>query len=127
VAIFTRQEIMDQIDQLAQAALARDHLKLRSLMQDLTRSNIDFNKLPRPSTDDQRLLAITASLVELLATRQKQSPPAWTKEIGPLTEPFFMLESAASMNRLRVLCETQSPEPMRKRLLYAPPHFLEFA
>ena len=118
---------MDQIEQLAQAALARDHLKLRSLVQDLTRSNLDFNTLPRPSTTDQRLLAVTASLVELLATRQKQNPPAWTKEIGPLKEPFFMLESAASMKRLRMLCETQSPEPMRKRLLYAPPHFLEFA
>jgi len=130
MALFTRQEIEEglrRLGEIAQAALVRDHLKLRSLAQDLTRSNIDFNRLPRPSTEDPRLLAITASLVELLATRQKQSPPAWTKEIGPLKEPFFMLESAASMKRLRTLCETQSPEPMRKRLLYAPPHFLEFA
>src|SRR5574337_369054 len=97
---------MEPIEQMAQAALKRDHLKLCSLVQDLTRSNIDLNKLSRPSTDDQRLLAITASLVELLATRQKQNPPAWTKEIGPLKEPFFMLESAASMKRLRMLCET---------------------
>jgi hypothetical protein len=65
--------------------------------------------------------------VELLAARQNQIPPAWTKDIGPLKEPFFMLESALTMKRLRALCETQSPEPMRKRLLYAPPHFLEFA
>jgi hypothetical protein len=118
---------MDQIEELAQAALARDHLKLRSLVQDLTRSKANFSQVPRPSTQDPRLLSIAAALVELLATRQEQNPPAWTKEIGPLTEPFFMLESAASMKRLRVLCETQSPEPMRKRLLYAPPHFLEFA
>jgi len=118
---------MDQIEQLAQAALARDHLKLRSLVQDLTRANINFGDLPRPTTPDSRLLAITASLIELLALRQKQNPPVWTKEIGPLKEPFFMLESAASMKRLRILCETQSPEPMRKRLFYAPPHFLEFA
>jgi hypothetical protein len=118
---------MNQIEQLAQAALARDHLKLRSLVQDLVRANTDFSSVPRPSTPDPRLLTITASLVELLATRQKQNPPAWTKDIGPLKEPFFMLESAASMKRLRMLCETQSPEPMRKRLLYAPPHFLEFA
>jgi hypothetical protein len=118
---------MDQIEQLAQAALERDHLKLRGLVQDLTRANVDFSLVPRPSTQDTRLLAITASLVELLALRQKQTAPAWTKEIGPLKEPFFMLESASSMKRLRTLCETQSPEPMRKRKLYAPPHFLEFA
>ena len=60
---------MEQIEQLAQAALARDHLKLRSMAQDLTRSKIDFNKIPRPFTTDSRLLAISASLVELLALR----------------------------------------------------------
>ncbi len=118
---------MDQIEQLAQAALERDHLKLRSLVQDLIRANINFGALLRPNTPDTRLLAITASLIELLALRNNQTPPAWTKEIGPLKEPFFMLESVVNMKRLRTLCETQSPEPMRKRLLYAPPHFLEFA
>ena len=28
---------------------------------------------------------------------------------------------------LRALCETQAPEPLRKRRLSAPPNFLEFA
>jgi hypothetical protein len=100
---------------------------LRSLVQDLFRAKVDLSRVPRPTTQDTRLLAITASLVELLALRQKQMPPAWTKEIGPLKEPFYMLESVESMKRLRALCESQSPEPMRKRKLYAPPHFLEFA
>ena len=118
---------MEPIEQLAQAALERDHLKLRSLVQDLTRAKIAWGKLPRPSTTDGRLLFISAALTELLAQRNNQTPPAWTKEIGALKEPFFLLESAKTMKRLRVLCETQSPEPMRKRLLYAPPHFLEFA
>lgn len=118
---------MDQIEQLARAALEGDHLKLRSLVQDLTRAKIDFSLVPRPSAHDTLLLAITASLVELPADRTHQTPPTWTREIGPLKEPFFMLASAATMKRLRTLCETQSPEPMRKRLLYAPPHFLEFA
>ena len=118
---------MEQIEQLARAALERDHLKLRSLVQDVTREKVDWSNLPRPSTNDSRLLVVSAALVELLALRNDQTPPAWTKEIGPMNEPFFLLESAAGMKRLRVLCETQSPEPMRKRLLYAPPHFLEFA
>ena len=118
---------MELIEQLAQAALDRDHLKLRSLVQDVTREKVDWSKTPRPSTKDARLLVFSAALVELLAERNHQLPPAWTKEIGALKEPFFLLESAARMKHLRVLCETQSPEPMRKRLLYAPPHFLEFA
>lgn len=118
---------MELLEQLAQAALTRDHLTLRSLVQDLTRAKTDFGKLPRPNTTDTRLLVISAALTELLAQRNNQTPPAWTKEIGALNEPFFLLESALTMKRLRTLCETQSPEPMRKRLLYAPPHFLEFA
>jgi len=118
---------MAQIEQLAQAALKRDHLTLRSLVQDFARAKIDYSQIPRPVTEDIRLLVISAALTELLAQRNNQIPPAWTKEIGGLKEPFFLLESATKMKRLRVLCETQSPEPMRKRLLYAPPHFLEFA
>ena len=118
---------MELLEQIAHAALERDHLHLRSLVQDLVRSNVRIRDIPRPIFSDGRLLVISASIVELLAERQKEQPPSWAKEIGPLSEPFFMLESASSMKRLRTLCETQSPEPMRKRCLYAPPHFLEFA
>ena len=118
---------MNQIEQLAQAALARDHLQLRSIVQDLTRSKSDFCKATRPTPLDARLLVTTAALVELLASRNHQQPPLWTKEIGALTEPFFLLENAVTMKRLRALGEQESPEPMRRRLLYAPPHFLEFA
>jgi len=118
---------MEPIEQLSRAALDRDHLRLRSLVQDMTRAQTKWSALPRPKTNDPRLLAMAASLAELLAMRQKQPPPGWTKEVGPLKDPFFLLQSAEKMKRLRVLCETQSPEPMRKRQLYAPPHFLEFA
>ena len=118
---------MELLEQIARAALKRDHLTLRSLIQDWVRSGAHIQDFSRPSFTDSRLLVISAAVVELLAERRKESPPAWTMEIGSLSEPFFMLESASSMKRLRALCETQSPEPMRKRLLYAPPHFLEFA
>ena len=118
---------MDLIEQLAEAALQRDSLRLRSLVQDMRRAGINWSSLPRPGTNDTRLLAMAASLAELLAARQNQAPPLWTKEIGALKEPFFLLQSAEKMKRLRVLCETKSPEPMRKRHLYAPPNFLEFA
>ncbi len=118
---------MELIEQLAQAALTRDNLRLRSLVQDLLHSKTPLNKLARPSSRDPRVLALSASIVELLAARQGKEPPAWTKEIGALNEPFFMIESAAHMKRLRELCETQSPEPMCKRRLYAPPNFLQFA
>lgn len=118
---------MELIEQLAEAALQRDSLRLRSLVQDITRADINWSMIVRPKTTDLRLLALSASLAELLASRQKQIPPSWTQEIGALEEPFYLLQSAEKMKRLRLLCETQSPEPMRRRHLYAPPNFLAFA
>ncbi|MDD2922903.1 MAG: hypothetical protein PHQ36_11525 [Anaerolineales bacterium] len=118
---------MELIEQLAEAAVKQDHLRLRSLTQDLIYSKISINHLPPPQTKDLRLRALSASIAELLALQQGEQPPAWTKDIGALSEPFYLLKSAANMLRLRELCETQSPEPMRKRKLYAPPHFLQFA
>jgi hypothetical protein len=78
-------------------------------------------------TNDSRLLAAAASLVELFALRLGQAPPLWTKDVGALPEPIYLLKAATSMKRLRELCETESPEPLRKRGFYAPPNFLEFA
>ncbi|MBI3915352.1 MAG: hypothetical protein HY327_14340 [Chloroflexi bacterium] len=118
---------MELLEQLAQVALERDNLRLRSLAQDLMRSKTPFSTLARPSSRDLRLLALSAALVELLAARRGENPPAWTNEVGALDAPFFLIESATRMQRLRVLCETQSPEPLRKRKLYAPPNFLQFA
>ena len=118
---------MELIEQLAEAAILQDHLRLRSLVQDLVRSKTDICKLPAPRSNDARVRATSASIAELLAIRQNQQPPSWTKNVGALKEPFYLLKSAAQMKRLRELCETQAPEPMRKRKLYAPPHFLDFA
>jgi hypothetical protein len=118
---------METIEQLAQAALALDALQLRGLVQDWVRSGQSATDLPRPNTTDTKILAVSAALVELFALRQGETPPAWTKEIGALEEPIFLVKSATSMKRLRALCEAQSPEPLRKRGLYAPPHFLEYA
>jgi hypothetical protein len=118
---------MVTIEELAQAALNGDALLLRSLAQDLLQGTPNLSDLRRPSSQDLKVLATAASLAELFAQRLGQEPPQWSKEIGSLEAPVFLLKSAAEMKRLRTLCETQSPEPLRKRLLYAPPNFLEFA
>jgi hypothetical protein len=118
---------MVKIEQLATAALRRDALELRSLYQDMFLENPKLCDVPCPETDDLNILAVAASLIELMADRLHQTPPAWTKDIGTLPEPLHLLASAQEMKQLRILCETQSPEPLRKRGLYAPPNFLEFA
>lgn len=116
---------MVRIEQLATAALNQDALRLRSLAQDLLREQPILRDCPRPSAVDFKTLAAAASLIELLALRLRQDPPSWTNEIGPLAEPIHLLKAAATMKRLRVLCEQQAPEPLRKRGFYAPPNFLE--
>jgi len=118
---------MVTIEQLAEFALNGDSLKLRSLYQDIVMAKPCLSDFPRPTTNDERLLATAASLAELLAERLGQSPPDWAQTIGPLSEPVHLVASAATMKRLRYLCETESPEPLRKRRLYAPPNFLQFA
>ena len=117
---------MVTLEQLARAALGREGLQLRSLAQDFLRENQPLSDYARPATNDVRVLTAAAALIELFALRRKQAPPSWTQDVGPLPEPYFLLESAAKLKRLRALCETQAPEPLRKRRLYAPPNFLDF-
>lgn len=118
---------MVRIEQLAEAVLRGDGLTARSLVQDFFRENPQLAAIPQPKVNDRQLLAASASLVELFASRLGQDAPEWTKSVGPLSEPVFLLKSAATMKRLRILCETESPEPLRKRGFYAPPNYLEFA
>jgi hypothetical protein len=118
---------MVQIEDLAEAALQGDSLRLRSLVQDLFQESPRLSEIEKPDTTNLQLLATTAALLELFAERMHQPAPIWTQEVGPLPEPVYLLKSAASMKRLRQLCETAAPESLRKRRLYAPPNYLEFA
>jgi len=118
---------MARIEQLAEAILKKEGIIVRSLVQDFFSENPHLADIPKPSVDDAHLLAASASLLELFARRTGQEAPAWTKTIGPLPEPVFLLKAATTMKHLRELCERESPEPLRKRGFYAPPNFLEFA
>lgn len=118
---------MVRVEQISQAALSGDSLQTRSLTQDFLREHKDFANLPEPQTTDGRVLALSASLAELFAVRRNQTAPAWTKSVGAVNEPIFLVKSALTMKRLRELCETESPLPLRKRKFFAPPNYLEFA
>jgi len=118
---------MVRIEQLAEAAINQDAFLLRSLTQDLLRDHPKLRDCSGPKEVDFRTLAAAASLIELLAERLHQEPPAWTREVGALPEPIHLVRAAASMKHLRALCEEEAPEPLRKRGFYAPPNFLESA
>jgi hypothetical protein len=118
---------MVALEALAHAALEQDNLTLRSLVQDLLHQQPEVAAWTAPATRDPQLLAIAAGLAELLAQRLRQPAPAWTTTVGPAPRPHFLLKAAATLKRLRTLCMDEAPEPLRKRRLYAPPNFLEFA
>jgi len=114
------------ITPLSPAAVTYDWLALRSLVQELYRSGISLSQQEKPDWSDHRLLVIQAALLELLAKRWQQVPPAWVAEVGSLEEPLFLVKSALQMSNLRQLCETQAPESLKKRNIFATPNFLEF-
>ena len=118
---------MVTIEQLAQTALDGDSLTLRSLTQDFLRTRPRLNEYPPPDTHNHRLLAVSAALIELFALRLGQTPPSWANSVGAMPEPTFLVKAAATMKHLRALCESESPDPLRKRNIFAPPNFLEFA
>ena len=118
---------MVNIEEIAEAALQRDSLQLRRLTQEYLRNNPVLAEVPPPQSADERLLSMSAALLELFAMRTNQQPPAWTAGVGPMKEPFYLLKYAAHMKRLRELCLAESPEPLRERRFYAPPDYLTFA
>lgn len=115
------------IEQIAQAALAGDSLETRSLTQDFLREEKRLQDVPKPQTTDARVLALSAGLAELFASRANQSAPLWTKSVGATNEPVFLVKSALTMKHLRELCTTESPLPLRTRKFFAPPNYLDFA
>jgi hypothetical protein len=115
------------IQDLAQALLARDDFQLRLLVQAWQREQPELSAIAAPSSDDARLLSAAAALVELLALRAGQPPPTWTHAVGPLSEPFFALAWAERPGFTRDLCLAESPEPLKRRNIFAPPNFLMMA
>ena len=118
---------MGRLEQLAETALNLDALRLRSLVQDWLRENPQIADCASPTSNDSDVIATAAALVELLALRAQQVPPAWTAMVGSVRQPIFLLKAARTMRRLRQECENESPLPLRRRGLYAPADFLSFA
>ena len=58
---------MELLEQMAEAALHRDSLLLRSLVQDWTRQGSSVSQLTRPITADTKLLIIAAHILHGLS------------------------------------------------------------
>jgi hypothetical protein len=118
---------MIRLEEIAIAALAGDALLARSRAQEFLATAVNFADVPIPPTTDATVLAVSAALIELFATRRGEPPPDWSRDVGPLSEPLFLLRSAARMPRLRRMCELDSPAPMRRRRIFVPSNYLSAA
>ena len=118
---------MASLEDIAHAALDGDALALRSLVQDWLGADIRLADVACPATRDPAVLAVSAALAELFAQRTGQPAPAWTSVVSGLPEARFLVRSAATMKRLRRMCEQESPDPLKRRNLYAPANYLQFA
>lgn len=118
---------MVRLEDIAQAAIAGEALRVRSLAQDWLREHPRLADVGPPEASDPAVQAVAAGIVELLALRRAEPPPAWAATVPALQQPLFLLRYAAHMPHLRRLCESEAPEPLRRRRIYAPPDYLSAA
>ena len=112
---------------LVEALLARDALRARQWVADAAREAVSWTDIPRPIGWSALELAVAAGVVELFALRSQQAPPPWTAKVGCAPNPVYLVRAAETMPRLRLSCETEGPEPLRVRRIYAPPEFMTAA
>ena len=112
------------IEEMAEALLNRNDLRLRLLLQAWLATNPNITAVPYPKTRNQRVLAAAAALAELLALQLNQTKPTWTKDIGGLPQPFFVISLGEKAGFTRNLCLTEAPEPFKRRNIFAPANFL---
>lgn len=112
-------------EDIALCILTGNALEVRSLVQDWMRRGPALRDLPAPNTADAKVWAVAAGVVELLAVRAHQAPPSWASEVAALPEPLYLVTAAHRSAKLRERVERESPEPLRKRNVFAPPGYLE--
>lgn len=115
------------LGKLVKALMNYDVLSARQWVTDAIRGNIRWSEVACPTNLSVKELTVAAGVAELLALRMGQFPPAWTKNVTESPETIWLVRSAYTMPRLRRLCEQESPEPLRKRGILAPPEFLTVA
>jgi hypothetical protein len=116
-----------QLIDLVRALLSYDALAARQWVADATREGLEWHVMGKPAGLDATGLAVAAGVVEMLAARSGQRAPEWTAAVPAAPAPLYLVRAASSMPRLRRSCEEEGPEPLRRRLVFAPPEFLTAA
>jgi hypothetical protein len=116
-----------ELRDLIQFLVRGQPLAARQWLADAQRLRFDWSTVSALPNADTTSAAVAAGVVEMMAERAGVAPPAWTGTIPGVATPLFLVRAAATMTRLRRLCEEEGPWPLRRRLIFAPPEFLTLA
>ena len=112
---------------LVEAILSGDLLTARQWVADARRERVNWARFECPSDFAAREITVAAGLIELLARRAGEKPPAWTEAVGAEREPLVLDPGLEQMPRSLARAKSSGPEPLRKRNLLALPDFLDVA
>lgn len=116
------------IEEVARAALGDDGLEQQMTLLAFLHDEPIYSAVKRPATQDEVVLAASASMLELLAEHSQQQPPGWTAEIGPLSNPVYLGMGDMVRNpRWVEMAHRDAPAALRKRNLYSMGEYLTFA
>ena len=115
------------VAELVRALLAGDLLTARQCVADAQYACIRWERIEEPHGLSDQEMAVAAGIVELLASRNGGTSPAWTKTIGALGEPLILDPGLEQMPRSFAQAKIAGPEPLRRRNLIALPDFLDVA
>ena len=113
--------------ELVNALLVGDLLTARQFVADARREDVTWTHVEQPHGLNGRELSVAAGVVELLASRAGDAPPAWANKVGAIDEPLILDPGLEQMPRSFKHAKTSGPEPLRRRNLIALPDFLDVA
>jgi hypothetical protein len=102
-----------------------DALVVRQWAADCTRDRTNWTTLQKPVELTGDALSVAAGLVEMMANRTAQVPPAWASNAPAVSKPIYLVPE--QMHRSREISEREGPEPLRRRHVFAMPDYLEHA
>jgi hypothetical protein len=117
---------MELVD-LVHAILRGDLLAARQWVSDAQHAAFAWSVVRCPNGLSSRELAVAAAVTEMLAERDGQRPPAWTRSIGAELETIILDPGLETMPRSFAHAKLAGPEPLRRRNLVALPDFLRVA
>ena len=110
---------------LTLALLRGDDLTARQGVKDAARAGFSWSQAPAPDFKGPRGRAAYAAVVELLASRAGQAPPTWTGSVGDAPAPLFLVRAAKRSKALRSESRNSTPEPLKKRNVFALRDYLD--